>query len=324
MPEFSICGFLQNRDSIRKLPIVDLKPYRKHIFKLYTGEQLDDMVESIRENGVLSPIIVRFIDGGYEILAGHNRTNAAKLAGLTTIPAIVKENLTDDEAEMYAIETNLIQRGFSDLKPSEQAAAVALEYKSERAFNREKREQIRRELAALGEERYVLRADERINLSPVDTKTDTFTDTGKKYSLSRAAVARLLRINKLPFLFQCSIDDGSLSIRAGVELSYINCGDLARIGGICYDEEGNILHKISFETARMLRDVCTDSVKNADLERVITGNPTAKAEKKSVKISSEIYSKYFDKKMSKDDINDIMEKALIMYFTEHEKQFAGD
>jgi len=83
-------------------------------------------VQSVKNNGILTPIIVRDAAGKYEILAGHNRTNAAKIAGLTTVPAVVKTNLSDEDAEMYVIETNLMQRGFKDLCTSEQAAVVAL------------------------------------------------------------------------------------------------------------------------------------------------------------------------------------------------------
>ena len=68
------------------------------------------MVESVKKNGILIPIIVQPYGENYEILSGHNRTNAAKLAGLETVPAVIKERLSDDEAEMYMIETNLRQR----------------------------------------------------------------------------------------------------------------------------------------------------------------------------------------------------------------------
>ena len=73
------------------------------------------MVESIREHGVLNPVIVRKLGKGYEMLSGHNRANAAKLAGLTEIPAIVKVGLSEAEAYVYVIETNLMQRSFTDL-----------------------------------------------------------------------------------------------------------------------------------------------------------------------------------------------------------------
>lgn len=97
---------------IEQIPINMLIPYRNHMFTLYSGERLDDMVQSIKTNGIMMPIIVRALNNNqYEILAGHNRCNAAKLAGLAEVPSIVKKDLSDEEAEMYVIETNLMQRG---------------------------------------------------------------------------------------------------------------------------------------------------------------------------------------------------------------------
>lgn len=111
-----------------EIPIDSLTPFKKHPFRLYTGERLDDMVESIRQHGVLIPIIVRRTDGILEILSGHNRTNASKLAGRTTIPAIVHDNLSDADAWVYVIETNLLQRSFADMSHSEKAAVIALHH----------------------------------------------------------------------------------------------------------------------------------------------------------------------------------------------------
>lgn len=85
------------------LDIDAIKPFRHHPFHLYEGERLNDMVESIKEHGILTPVIVRKMHYGYEMLAGHNRQNAGKLAGLKEIPAIVKENLPDDEAYVYVL-----------------------------------------------------------------------------------------------------------------------------------------------------------------------------------------------------------------------------
>ena len=102
-------------NGIRMLPIDSIRPFRKHPFRLYEGERLEDMVESIREHGVLNPVIVWQEGDGYEMLAGHNRQVAGRLAGLTEIPAIVKTDLTEEDAYVYVIETNVIQRGFAEL-----------------------------------------------------------------------------------------------------------------------------------------------------------------------------------------------------------------
>ena len=112
------------------IPIEKVKAFKNHPFRLYEGERLDDMVQSVRDHGILNPVIVRKVYGGYEMLAGHNRMNAAQIAGMTEVPAIVKTDLSDEEAYVYVIETNVIQRSFTDLAPSEKAA-VELSYLSE-------------------------------------------------------------------------------------------------------------------------------------------------------------------------------------------------
>ena len=97
----------------------------------YEGERLEDMIASVKEHGVLNPVIVQKLDTGYEMLSGHNRWNAAKLAGIKEIPAIVKTDLSEEEAYVYVIETNLMQRSFSDLAISEKAAVLKARYEKE-------------------------------------------------------------------------------------------------------------------------------------------------------------------------------------------------
>ena len=110
------------------IPLDQIKPFHDHPFRLYEGDRLQDMVESVRTHGILSAVIVQKQDGGYEMLAGHNRLNAAKIGGLAEIPAIVKTGLTEEEAYVYVIETNLIQRSFSELLPSEKAVVLSERY----------------------------------------------------------------------------------------------------------------------------------------------------------------------------------------------------
>ena len=116
------------KGGVTMLDIDSIKPFHNHPFHLYEGDRLDDMVESIRDYGILNPVIVRKIDDGYEMLSGHNRQNAAKIAGLKKIPAIIKYDLPDTDAYVYVIETNLMQRSFSDLEISEKAAVLKERY----------------------------------------------------------------------------------------------------------------------------------------------------------------------------------------------------
>ena len=124
---FDIGTMMSQANQIKDIPVDMLKDYHNHKFSLYTGERLEDMVASVKLNGILVPILVQPKDNGesYEILSGHNRANAAKIAGMDTVPAVIKENLSEEEAELYVVETNLAQRSFNDLKLSEQAAVLA-------------------------------------------------------------------------------------------------------------------------------------------------------------------------------------------------------
>ncbi|MCR4837553.1 MAG: ParB/RepB/Spo0J family partition protein, partial [Eubacterium sp.] len=132
---------------VQTLPIDSIVPFHEHPFKLYEGERLNDMVESIREHGILTPVIVQKTGKGYEMLAGHNRRNAAKIAGLTEVPAIVKEELTEEEAWVYVVETNVIQRSFNDMSVTERIAVLSTRY--DRVCGTKKREEILEELHAL-------------------------------------------------------------------------------------------------------------------------------------------------------------------------------
>lgn len=115
-----------NIGTITELPLELLVAFPEHPFKPYSGEQLWDLVKSIEEHGVLSPILVRPAPDGqrYEIISGHNRVNAAHRAGLKTIPAAVRE-MDDDEATLAMVESNLRQR--EQLLPSEKAFAYKMQ-----------------------------------------------------------------------------------------------------------------------------------------------------------------------------------------------------
>ena len=178
---FDLTGMLgSSENQVQQIPVERLVPYYKHPFQLYQGERLQDMVDSIQKNGILVPLVVRPCMGDYEILVGHNRWNAAKLAGLSAVPAIVKSNLSEEEAEMYVIESNLMQRGFDNLKISEQAAVVAL--RRNQMFSQGKRNDIIRELQEL----------EQPSRKPL-----TADKVGSEYGLSRNSVTRLVRIESL-------------------------------------------------------------------------------------------------------------------------------
>ncbi|MBQ7794254.1 MAG: ParB N-terminal domain-containing protein [Clostridia bacterium] len=316
MTRFDISSMVEVPDSVKKgVRLIDIKslvPYKQHCFTLYSGERLDDMVRSIQNNGVIVPIIVRNIPNSdkFEILSGHNRVYAAGMAGKKNVPAIVKENLSDTEAEVYVIETNLIQRGFKDLKISEQAFAVGMRYK--KLFDSRKLKDIDSELLALENGKPV-----NENCYPVDNKVKgrSVSYAAEEYGISTASVSRLLRINELTDDLKKMVDEGSIKIRTAVELSFIPHELQAYIYTVI---QKHSIETVDMKTAKQLRDIVS-SYSNPSkklIEETLIGEqkePTPKEKAYKVTVPTETYTKYFEN-VPKKEISGIIEKALKMYF----------
>ena len=125
--EENVAGALDSRGQIVDIPVTELHTFKNHPFRVVDDEAMDEMVESIKEYGVLVPAIVRpREEGGYEILSGHRRHHASTLAGMSTMPAIIKE-CNDDEATVIMVDAN-IQR--EDILISEKALAYQMKYEA--------------------------------------------------------------------------------------------------------------------------------------------------------------------------------------------------
>lgn len=274
------------------IPVDKIVPFHNHPFRLYEGERLDDMVESIREHGVLNPVIVQKTTDGYEMLAGHNRWNAAKIVGLSEIPAIIKENLSEEEAYVYVIETNLMQRSFTDLLPSEKAAVLAERY--DKVLYQRHREDIVNELKEL----------EGGSKGGHDVHHSKNRDgLGEEYGLSGRSVARLLRINELVPELKEKLDSGELNLVAAVQLSYATEEIQKAVVGL--DKP------ISKEMATRLRE---DGIKVPDVAEIICGaSKKAKSTSKAVKIPVDVYERYL-KGQKPDAMEEIISKALEAWF----------
>lgn len=288
-------------NGIEMLPIDSVHPFRKHPFRLYEGERLDDMVESIREHGILSPLIVWKNSGGYEMLAGHNRQNAGRLAGLTEIPVIVKRDLSEKEAYVYVIETNVIQRGFAELLPSEKAAVLAERY--EKVISQGKRNDILQEIARLND------SDMEETCGHDVHKLKNRDAVGKEYGMTGRNIARYIRVNQLSQPLKERLDDGSLPLVAAVDLSYLS------------DEEQNVVSELAEQGRIKLDGKITRAIK--DIEEEVTadrimgfaGNRTQKKADigKNIKLPADVYERYFaDTKPG--DVAKIVEEALAAWF----------
>lgn len=198
---------------VQMLPVKSIQPFHDHPFHLYEGERLEDMIASVKEHGVLNPVIVQKLDTGYEMLSGHNRWNAAKLAGLKEIPAIVKTDLSEEEAYVYVIETNLMQRSFSDLAISEKAAVLKARY--EKGSCQGKRNDILNEIARLEGK------SSDVTSGHCDQKLTTRDAIGKEYELSGSSVGRLLKLNDLIKPFKDMVDRGALYTKVALQLAFL-------------------------------------------------------------------------------------------------------
>lgn len=284
---------------VQMLPVDSIKPFHSHPFRLYEGGNLDDMVESVREHGILVPVIVRTAPGGYEMLAGHNRLNAARLAGLTEIPAIVKENLPDAEAYVYVIETNMLQRSFNDLSVSERIAVLAERY--DKVCGTKKREEILEELQALGVG----------GGHDVHQQAKSREIIGKELGLTGRHIARYIRCNELIPEFKDMLDDGSLTMVAAVELSYLPEEEQAVVKKVM---DQNCI-KLKTGKAGELRKAA-GSLSEGEAQKILGVDRPVKpdAEKPvSVKLPAKLYSKYFSDVAAK-DVQGILEEALELYF----------
>ena len=278
-------------NGIQSLSVDKIKPFHDHPFHLYQGERLDDMVESIREHGVLNPVIVRKKGNGYEMLSGHNRQNAAKLAGLTEIPAIVKEDLSDEEAYVYVIETNVIQRSFTDLAPSEKAAVLSARY--EKVISQGRRNDILQEIEEIGTCGHDVH------------KSRSRDGIGEEYGMTGRNIARYMRVDKLIRPFKDMLDAGELTLTAGVELSYLSEDEQATVA------EGAAA--INEKAAKSIRAAAGELTEDKLEEILHPVRESAPAKAVSVKIPAEAEEKYFSGMKAKERTELVM-KALDAWF----------
>ena len=184
---------------MKQIPIMNLVPFPGHPYKVEDNADMEALAESIRENGILNPLIVRPAENNpcqYEIISGHRRAHAARLAGIEQVPAFVCP-ISRDEAAVLVVDSNLHRE---HILPSEKAFAYKLKME---ALKRQGR-----------------RTD--LTLSQVATRLDTAAEIGAASNESRDQVFRYIRLtNLLPELL-AMMDEGRIAFSVGVELSYLD------------------------------------------------------------------------------------------------------
>lgn len=185
-----------SREQVQNVPLELFHPFPNHPFKILDDEKMQDTVQSISEFGVLVPVLARpRPEGDYEIVSGHRRIHASKLAGRTEVPAIIR-NMTDDEAVLIMVDSNL-QR--EQILPSEKAFAYKMK------LDAMKRQGRRTDLTS-SQVGTRLRSDEIIAAQTGD---------------SRNQIARFIRLTHLISPILNMVDQNSFALNAAVEISYL-------------------------------------------------------------------------------------------------------
>lgn len=294
---------IRSENGVEQIAIDSIKPFHNHPFHLYEGERLRDMVESIREHGVLNPVIVQKTDDGYEMLSGHNRANAAKLAGFVEVPAIVKTDLTESEAYVYVIETNLMQRSFSDLMPSEKAAVMAAQY--DKTCCQGKRNDIIRELELLAGN------ETKSTCGHNGHKLKSRDALAMEYGFSSRNAARYLRLNYLIQPFKNLMDENRIALLAAVDVSYLTEEEQQMLWNIV-ERQGLKVKPVYAEKLRKESGKLTEETMAEILDALQVKHSDGNAGV-SVKIPKAICNKYFEGLDSK-QMASVVEQALAAWF----------
>lgn len=307
-------AFPEIRDTVFTiLPFSLMDDYPDHLFRLYTGQRKDDMTESIRGKGILQPLILRAKeDGRYTILSGHNRKYNGIDAGLDKAPVIIKYNLTDDEAQMYVIETNLLQRSFADMLPSEKAAVLAT-YHS-KMFSQGKRNDILAELKMLENPHDT---SENSTSAEIRKSSDTRKTLAQEYGLKASQIAYYLRVHQLIDPLKIRFDNGEFQISVAADLSFLKETEQKTVDRCMELNE----FKVDGKKTTALRGYSERGKLNEDNIYLILngelGQPPKKKRTPTVKIKPKVYSLYFSPGQKASEIEEVVEKALALYFSQN-------
>lgn len=282
-----------NREKVQEIPLDQIEDFPNHPFKIREDETMMEMAESIKEYGVLVPALVRQkANGSYEMVAGHRRKCASRLAGMKEIPCIVR-NLTDDEAIIIMIDSNL-QR--ERILPSEKAFAYKMKLEAM------KRQGKRTDLTS----------------APMEPKLRSNEIIAKNTNESVAQIKRYIRLTELIEPLLDLVDENKIAFRPAVELSYLG-----------KDEQEQLLDAMQYEDctpslaqATKIKQFSQENkLSEAVILSILQEEKPNQVEK--IKIPKERISKFFPKGTPEKKIEETIVKALELYQKrERQKQSA--
>lgn len=273
----------RQQEQIQRLALSELHPFKDHPFRVLDDDRMMETVESVKEYGVLVPIIARTMaDGGYEIVSGHRRKRACELAGLNEIPAIVRD-LDDDEAVIIMVDSNL-QR--ENILPSERAKAYQM-----------KMEAMRRKAGRPSKE----------NSRQVVGNFEMADVIGKETGESGRQVQRFIRLNNLEPPLIDKVDAGKLAFTPAVELSYLKPEEQQWLDTAL--ENTQQTPSLS-QAQRMKRESKQGTLSEQGIMEIMTENKQTIPAKGSVVLPQEKLTKYFPRSYTTEQMEKVIFKLL--------------
>lgn len=271
---------------------------------------------------ILMPVILWHHEGLYIILSGHNRVNAGKIAGLTKCLVIIKENLSYEDAVLIVTETNLRQRSFDDLSPSEKAYCLKQHYEAIKCQG--KRNDLLNEIENLLNPSEI---KENETLSENQKRLRSDEKLGEEYGLNRDNVAKYLRIATLVSPLLEMLDEKKISMKSAYDLSFVKeefmqtmIADILVSGEVVLDTKKSAL----------IHDYAKNKTLTEErIEQILKGEKTKKPKSTApqpIKVKGNVISRFFTKQESKKEIEETIEKALELYFarmSEEKEQLVG-
>ena len=265
----------EKREQVQQIPIAELFPFKNHPFKVLDDETMQRTVESIQQIGVTNPLIARpRPEGGYEIISGHRRQHAAQLAGLDTLPVIVRQ-MDDDAAILLMVDSNL-QR--ESILPSERAFAYKMKLEAmKRTSGRPSKE----------------------NVSQIGTQKRSDQIMAEELGESRNQIQRFIRLtNLIPELLDM-VDEKKISFNPAVELSYLDEAQQRDFLEAMNDTQ----NFPSLSQAQRLKKLAQEGHFSYDVAFAVMGEPK-KDELDKVVIKNDTLRKYFPRNFTPKQMED--------------------
>ena len=279
----------QQREQVQQIPIGELFPFKNHPFKVLDDESMQRTVESVEQYGVLSPLIVRpRPEGGYEIISGHRRQHAAQLAGLETLPVIVRQ-MDDDAAVLLMVDSNL-QR--ENILPSERAFAYKM-----------KLEALKNQGA-------------RSDLTSVQVAPKLSTEKiGEEVGMSKDNVKRYIRLTNLVPELLDMVDEKKIAFNPAVELSYLDEAQQRDFLEAMNDTQ----NAPSLSQAQRLKKLAQEGHFSYDVAFAVMGEEK-KDELDKVVIKNDTLRKYFPRSYTPKQMEDTIIKLLEQWQRKQQRQ----